>query len=61
MQIKLSKKEIIPIIIGFTSFIMILISEIINQVQGSKILIIAWLASILITISTFIMRFYSIN
>lgn len=61
MKIKLSKKEIIPIIIGFTGFIMILISEIINQVQGSKILIIAWLASILITISTFIIRFYSID
>ena len=61
MQIKLSKKEIIPFILGISGFIMILISEIINQVQGSKILIIAWLASILITISTFIMRFYTID
>lgn len=61
MQIKLSRKNIIPIILGFSGFIMILISEIINQVQGSKILIIAWLASILITISTFIIRFYSID
>jgi len=61
MQVKLSRKKIIPLILGLSGFIMILISEIINQVQGSKILIIAWLASILITISTFIMRFYSIN
>jgi len=61
MQSKLSKKKIIPIILGLSGFIMIVISETINQVQGSKILIIAWLASILITISTFIIRFYSIN
>ncbi len=61
MTYKLPKKEILPIILGITGFIMILISEIINQIQGSKILIIAWLASILITISTFIIRFYSID
>jgi hypothetical protein len=40
---------------------MILISEVINQIQGSKILIIAWLASLLVTVSTFIIRFYSID
>jgi hypothetical protein len=56
-----SKKSILPGILGITGFILILISEIINQIQASKILIIAWLASVLITISTFIIRFYSIN
>jgi hypothetical protein len=54
-------KTILPTILGICGFIMILISEIINQVQGSKILIIAWSASILVTISTFIIRFYSIE
>ncbi len=61
MSYKQSKRIILPIILGISGFIMILISEIINQIQGSKILIIAWLASILITISTFIIRFYSID
>ena len=61
MTYTLSKKEIFPIILGILGFIMILISEIINLLQGSKILIIAWSASILITISTFIIRFYSID
>ncbi|MFX1451552.1 MAG: lysoplasmalogenase family protein [Promethearchaeota archaeon] len=56
-----SKKKILPGVLGITGFILILISEIINQIQGSKILIIAWLASVLITISTFIIRFYSID
>ncbi|MFO7798014.1 MAG: lysoplasmalogenase family protein [Promethearchaeia archaeon] len=61
MTFKLSKKEIFPIILGSLGFLMILISEIINQLQGSKILIIAWSASIFITISTFIIRFYSLD
>lgn len=61
MKNKLSKEKIIPIILGLSGFITILISEIINQIQGSKILIITWLASILITISTLIIRFYSID
>ncbi|MFX1378548.1 MAG: lysoplasmalogenase family protein [Promethearchaeota archaeon] len=61
MNYKQSWRIIVPIILGISGFIMILISEIINQIQGSKILIIAWLASILITISTIIIRFYSID
>ncbi|MFX1428413.1 MAG: lysoplasmalogenase family protein [Promethearchaeota archaeon] len=61
MNYKQSKKRILPIILGISSFVMILISEIINQIQGSKILIIAWFASILITISTCVIRFYSID
>jgi len=61
MTYSLSKKEIFPIILGGLGFLMILISEIINQIMGSKILIIAWSASVFITISTFIIRFYSIN
>lgn len=61
MNLKLSNKIIIPSILGITGFIMILISEIINQIQGSKIVFIAWLASILITISTLVIRFYSID
>ncbi|MHA2034935.1 MAG: lysoplasmalogenase family protein [Promethearchaeota archaeon] len=61
MNPKISKKVILPSILGITGFITILISEIINQVQGSKIVFIAWLASILITISTLIIRFYSID
>ncbi|MFW9819647.1 MAG: lysoplasmalogenase family protein [Candidatus Thorarchaeota archaeon] len=58
---KQSKRLILPIILGISGFIMILISELINQIQGSKILIIAWLASVFITISTFIIRFYSLD
>ncbi|UCC20418.1 MAG: hypothetical protein JSV62_03775 [Promethearchaeota archaeon] len=61
MKYNQSKKILIPIIIGLLGFISILISELINQIQGSKILIITWLASILITISTLIIRFYSID
>jgi hypothetical protein len=61
MNNKLSKEKILPIILGISGFVMILTSEIINQILGEKILIIAWLASILITISTFIIRFYSID
>lgn len=61
MTYKPSKRIILPIILGISGFVLILISEIINQIQGSKILIIAWSASILITISTFIIRFYSID
>ncbi|MFX1388753.1 MAG: lysoplasmalogenase family protein [Promethearchaeota archaeon] len=61
MRIIKSTRIILPIVLGISGFIMILISEIIYQIQGSKILIIAWLASILITISTFIIRFYSID
>ncbi|MHA2281098.1 MAG: hypothetical protein ACXAC5_09630 [Promethearchaeota archaeon] len=61
MNLKLSDKKMLPLIIGIAGFITILISEIINQVQGSKIVFIAWLASILITISTLIIRFYSID
>jgi hypothetical protein len=61
MSYKQSKRKILPIILGISGFLMILISETINQLQGSKILIIAWLASILITISTIIIRFYSID
>ncbi|MFX1497104.1 MAG: lysoplasmalogenase family protein [Promethearchaeota archaeon] len=61
MTYKPSKSIIFPITLGISGFIMILISEIINQIQGSKILIIAWLASILVTISIFVIRFYSIN
>lgn len=61
MNYKQSKRIILPIILGTSGFIMILISEIINQIHGSKILIIAWLASILVTISTFTIRFYVIN
>jgi hypothetical protein len=61
MNLKLSDKKILPLIVGIAGFISILISEIINQVQGSKIVLIAWLASILITISTLIIRFYSID
>ncbi|MHA1985267.1 MAG: lysoplasmalogenase family protein [Promethearchaeota archaeon] len=61
MTQKISKKKIIPLILGILGFITILISEIINQTQGSKIVLVTWLASILITISTFIIRFYSID
>ena len=61
MSDKELKRRILPIILGGLGFIMILISEIINQIQESKILIIAWSASILITISTFVIRFYSID
>ena len=61
MNNKISKRIILPTILGLLGFISIIVSEIINQIQGSKILIIAWLASILITISTFIIRFYSID
>ncbi|MFX0023645.1 MAG: lysoplasmalogenase family protein [Candidatus Hermodarchaeota archaeon] len=61
MTNKLSIRLILPTLIGISGFIMILVSEVINQIQGSKILIIAWLASILITISTLIIRFYSID
>ncbi|MFX1387295.1 MAG: lysoplasmalogenase family protein [Promethearchaeota archaeon] len=56
-----SKRFFLPFILGITGLLLIIISEIINQIQGSKILIIAWSASILITISTFIIRFYSID
>jgi len=55
------KRIILPIVLGISGFVMILISEVINQIQGSKILIIAWLASVLVTVSTFIIRFYSID
>jgi hypothetical protein len=61
MTYKRSMRIILPIIIGISGFVMILISEVINQIQGSKILIIAWLASILVTISTLIIRFYSLD
>lgn len=61
MNYKQPKRFILPIILGILGFVSIIISEIINQIQGSKILIITWLASILITISTFIIRFYSID
>jgi hypothetical protein len=61
MKFKISKRYILPIILGIIGLVLILISEIINQIQGSKILIIAWLASGFITLSTFIIRFYSIN
>ncbi|MHA1932846.1 MAG: hypothetical protein ACW96X_09920 [Promethearchaeota archaeon] len=61
MNRKLSKKMIIPSILGVAGFITIIISELINQIQGSKIVIVTWLASILITISTLIIRFYSID
>ena len=61
MTYKPSKRIILPIILGISGFVLILISEIINQIQGSKILFIAWSASILVTISTFIIRFYSID
>ena len=61
MNITHSKRSLLPIIFGLSGFMMILISELINQIQGSKILIIAWLASILITISTFIIRHYSLD
>ncbi|MFX0004993.1 MAG: lysoplasmalogenase family protein [Candidatus Hodarchaeota archaeon] len=61
MSYKQSKRIILPIILGVLGFIMILISETINQIHGSKMLIIAWLASILVTISTIIIRFYSID
>jgi hypothetical protein len=61
MTDKRSIRIILPIILGISGFVMILISEVINQIQGSKILIIAWLASILVTISTLIIRFYSLD
>lgn len=61
MNYNWSKRFILPFILGISGFVLILISEIINQIQGSKILIISWAASIIITISTFIIRFYSIN
>ncbi|MFX0007464.1 MAG: lysoplasmalogenase family protein [Promethearchaeota archaeon] len=58
---KRSMRMILPIILGISGFVMIIVSEVINQIQGSKILIIAWLASILVTISTLIIRFYSLD
>lgn len=61
MNLKLSNRIILPSILGIAGFISILTSELINQIQGEKIVFIAWLASILITISTLIIRFYSID
>jgi hypothetical protein len=52
---------IIPSILGIAGFITILISELINQIQGSKIVFVTWLASILVTISTLVIRFYSVD
>lgn len=56
-----STKLLIPIILGSMGFLSILISELIVLVQGEKIVEVTWLASALIMISTFTIRFYSIN
>ncbi len=56
-----SKRFILPMILGSTGFLTILISELIVQIQGSKIVEVTWLASFLIMVSTVVIRFYSIN
>jgi hypothetical protein len=61
MNLKLSKRVLIPSVLGICGLITVLISEIINQVQGSKIVFLVWLASMFVTISTLIIRFYSVN
>ncbi|MFX1522489.1 MAG: lysoplasmalogenase family protein [Promethearchaeota archaeon] len=61
INLKLSKRVLIPSVLGLIGLITVIISEIINQTQGSKIVFLVWLASIFVTISTLIIRFYSID
>ncbi len=56
-----SKRFILPMILGSMGFLTILISELIVQIQGSKIVEVTWFASFLIMVSTIIIRFYSIH
>lgn len=56
-----TKRTLIPIILGSTGFLTILISELIVSIHGSKIVQVSWLASAFIMISTLIIRFYSIH
>ena len=61
MSLLNSKRVTIPLLLGSLGFLTILLSEFINQSQGSKIVEITWLASVLITLSTLVIRFYSID
>jgi hypothetical protein len=56
-----SKRFIIPLVIGSLGFLTILLSELIVQTQPNKIVEVTWLASVLVTVSTFVIRFYSID
>lgn len=56
-----SKRVRIPIILGSAGFLTILTSELIVLIHGSKIVQVSWLASALIMVSAFVIRFYSIN
>ncbi|MFW9904117.1 MAG: lysoplasmalogenase family protein [Candidatus Thorarchaeota archaeon] len=56
-----SSEFLIPVLLGSMGFLTILFSELIVLVQGSKIVQVTWLASTLIMISTFVIRFYSID
>ncbi|UCG00279.1 MAG: hypothetical protein JSW11_11590 [Candidatus Heimdallarchaeota archaeon] len=56
-----SPKFVLPVGLGSLGFLMILISELIVIVHGTKIVQVSWLASVLIMISTLIIRFYSVD
>ena len=56
-----SKRFSIPFVIGSLGFLTILLSELIVQTQGNKIVEVTWLASVLVTISTLVIRFYSVD
>ncbi|MFX1283950.1 MAG: lysoplasmalogenase family protein [Promethearchaeota archaeon] len=61
MTVQRTKRFILPMILGSMGFLTILVSEVIVQIQGSKIVQVTWLASFLIMVSTIIIRFYSID
>ena len=59
MSSYLSKRFVIPFLMGSLGFLTILLSEYIVFDQGSKIVEVTWLASLFIVISTLVIRFYS--
>lgn len=61
MSSYLSKRFVIPFLMGSLGFLTILLSEYIVFDQGSKIVEVTWLASLFIVISTLVIRFYSVD
>lgn len=56
-----SRQNIFPLILGIIGVIFILLSEFIVQSTGEKIVQVSWMASIFITLSSLIIRFYTID
>ena len=52
---------LIPFLLGGAGLLTILLSEVIVLIQGTKIVQVSWLASVLVTASTIVIYFYSVD